>query len=80
MKVESRLIATVCDGVHRAAELAKLMGTPWDPIIPPGAISDANAVVADLRRTRARIRAFKTAKIAKIDKPKRGAYRRRHQP
>jgi hypothetical protein len=77
MRVESRLIATVCEGVHRAGELAKLMNVPWDPIMPPGAINDVNTVVADLRATRARIRAFKTAKLAKNDKPKRGTYRRR---
>jgi hypothetical protein len=80
MSVESRLIATVCEGVFRAGELAKLTGAPWAPIMPPGAIGDVNTVVADLRRMRARLRAFKTAKIAKIDKPKRGTYRRRHQP
>jgi hypothetical protein len=76
MTAESRLIATVCEGVFRAGELAKLMGTPWAPIMPPGAIGDVNTVVADLRRMRARLRAFKTAKIAKIDKPKRGPYRK----
>jgi hypothetical protein len=76
MTPESRLIATVCEGVFRAGELARLMSVPWDPIIPPGAINDVNTVVADLRNMRARIRAFKTAKIAKIDKPKRGVYRR----
>jgi hypothetical protein len=80
MTPESRLIATVCEGVFRAGELARLMGAPWAPILPPQALNDANTVVADLRRMRARLRAFKTAKIAKIDKPKRGTYRRRHQP
>jgi hypothetical protein len=77
MIVESRLIATVCEGVFRAGELARLMGTPWAPILPPQALNDANTVVAELRRMRARLRAFKTAKLAKIDKPKRGTYRRR---
>jgi hypothetical protein len=59
---------------------SRLIGAPWAPILPPGAIDDANTVVADLRRMRARIRAFKTAKLAKIDKPKRGTYRRRSKP
>jgi hypothetical protein len=76
MIVESRLIATVCEGVHRAHQLAKLMGVPWAVLMPPGAIDDVNTVVADLRATRAKLRAFKTAKLAKIDKPKRGTYRR----
>jgi hypothetical protein len=76
MKVESRLIATVCEGVHRAGELARLMSVPWDPIMPPGAIGDANTVVAELRGTRAQLRAIKSARRAQSRKPKRGTYRR----
>jgi hypothetical protein len=77
MIVESRLIATVCEGVFRAGELARLMGTPWNPILPPGALNDANTVVADLRRARAQLQAIKSARRAQVCKPKRGTYRRR---
>jgi hypothetical protein len=80
MIVESRLIAAVCDGVFRAGELAKLTGAPWAPIMPPGAIGDVNTVVADLRATRAQLRAIKTARKSQVGKPKRGTYRRRCKP
>ena len=80
MIVESRLIATVCEGVSRSGELAKLMGVPWAPIMPPGAIGDVNTVVAALRSTRSQLRAIKTARRAQVGKPKRGTYRRGHQP
>jgi hypothetical protein len=78
MKVESRLIATVCEGVFRAGELARLMGAPWAPILPPGAINDVNTVVAALRQTRAQLRAIKSARRSQVHKPRRGMYRRRN--
>jgi hypothetical protein len=80
MIVESRLIATVCEGVFRAGELAKLTGAPWAPIMPPGAIGDVNTVIADLRGTRSQLRAIKSAKRAQVCKPKPGTYRRRCKP
>jgi hypothetical protein len=80
MIVESRLIATVCEGVARAGELARLMGAPWDPIMPPGAIGDANTVVAALRQTRSHLRAIKSARKSQVCKPRRGTYRRQRKP
>jgi hypothetical protein len=76
MRVESRLIAAVCEGVFRAGQLATLMGAPWNPILPPGTIGDANEVVAALRSTRAQLRAIKTAKKAQLSKPKPGRRRK----